>query len=1490
MAAMGAILSKVEGMFQKSGAAIGSTFGKEAEAKIAALAEAERKSANVTQDAETRKTVSIHATEVAQQNAALATERRILAETRYRDIAVGTLATDNQVTAAKLRLEAATIAETRASYAAGDAALAQTARTRDLAVAQGLSAKAADAHAGAIAASAVTASNAGRAFNIAGVAMAGGFLFAAGEATKMAGNFQQSMIKLTASAGESKGNLQVVGDGILHLAGQVGISANTLADSMFLVEKAGFRGGDGLKVLTAAAQLANAEGADLNDTINGLTTTMNDFGFKVDQAATVASKMNVAAGDSKAPLQQFSAALHNVEPTAAMAKVGIDEVYAAMARITQSGAGADQASEWLNNTIGHLMNMNDQQKTFLQQIKMDPVGLQQDLRNPAIGMSGVITEISDKIKSQLNPQQQLVLDKQFQSVQAVQSLNAEYDQLVKRGPQFKDLADKLKAGTIDKHDLQALRVGGKNDPDLTNFATTLAKLEGVNAQIKKGQGDLIGVAAAFAKAFGTDSGLKVVSLLAGTPEQAKAMTDEIKKLQTTTQEADGTVKGFNETQEGLNKKLADAKAGFGAAAIQVGNLFIPAMTTAANVLKDVAQYLVQHKGYLDAALLSIGAFGGAWLFFKTIAIGSSMWSTISTGLGMMITKLGLVKVAAAETATEVAAIGPAAVTSEAEVATAAATGTTALEAEGAAAVATTGEIAALGAAVAGAAAAAAAVVAGTTAAGNWIANKIQGTTTGWMDVVKEGIDAPGRIWSGITHGGDIYANDGIQVDVEHNKNFQTIFGNQDLGPLQDHRGKKSGSAGGTPVGLVDPMAALNGLGTPGADTPTGLDPSVAGFDGGSGSGSKGAPAAPVGSRNDPIFIDPSSITDGLNSSDMGASGSVGGGIADIFTNAGSGGFTLPNIAKLMGTFVANLALGNPAGKLATGAFDGAGGEGDLTSSITDIQNMTPAQRIEEQNTIKMQKGIRAYKKALREYAKAIRKFGPGSDEALNAEDSVLSARDAIDSSEISMQQKGGSAAQAYADDIAKGVDVTNPGKFAKDQAAASAYGSGSASGAVPAGPGAEGWRNTVAATVDKYAAQMGIPDSKKGEWVNAIVSQIGTESSGNAGADNDHDPNGQGGIQHVAGLLQYLPSSYANSGGKLTGLPYMDPVGQIAGALFAPRNAAGDPTGIGHGIGWGPVARDVAPAGASDLSDVPRYFGEGMGIKQSPAAPDTSMPQDASQYNYQDLVGAQWVAGKGWVRPDGSVAQPKASNPFGPGGALSAIPSAGAPGGRIPVGPPASPGSPAPGSIGGIPTPAGVGPRPVPGRDLAVNAVNGVKPGSVGQPASPGVQSSQPVGGSGKGGVGISQGIMSAASTALGTMFPGSQVALQEANRGAQYLGQVAGIAASGLLETFTLHGANGAGGNGGWLGKIAGGLAGAHKSSPNSAGAAPGLDPASKESAAPLKPGDPPPGGPKPGDPNSPGPGNGNNTINIENQNINHDDGGANNRDAMRQLQAFNT
>lgn len=106
---------------------------------------------------------------------------------------------------------------------------------------------------------------------------------------------------------------------------------------------------------------------------------------------------------------------------------------------------------------------------------------------------------------------------------------------------------------------------------------------------------------------------------------------------------------------------------------------------------------------------------------------------------------------------------------------------------------------------------------------------------------------------------------------------------------------------------------------------------------------------------------------------------------------------------------------------------------------------------------------------------------------------------------------------------------------------------------------------------------------------------------------------------------------------------------QRGAALDYYNRLAGDmPTSGGGGddvFGYGPKL-DLSPS--SFRTDTPIV----------PAAPGSVPTQNAGDYHPQDLYGAKWVPGKGWVRPDGTVAQPFKSHGNPP--AVPAPPSGGA--------------------------------------------------------------------------------------------------------------------------------------------------------------------------------------------------------------------------------------
>lgn len=491
-----------------------------------------------------------------------------------------------------------------------------------------------------------------QAFNIAGVAAVAGLGAAFIETTKKAGDFQASQERLVASAGETKAGMDAVSNGILQLAGQVGYSAQQLSDAMYTVEKAGYRGADGVNVLKAAAEGAKSENAELKEVLSGVTTTLSDFGLGAQAAPDIMSKMVAATGMAKTSFQEFAGALHSVEPIAGAVGQSLDavgkqhllaDVYGSLAQLTQSGMSAAQAGQNMGRAFTTLSSPTQKMRDELGQLGLNAEDISQHLGER--GLSGTLQMISEKIKSQMNPAGQVMIDTFLKSEQVAGAAKKEFDALP---PAAHAVAQSIKDGTLSFKEFRKSRGGlSVEDANLVQSWNNLNnKVTGFSTALKTGQGDIQTYMQALAAATGNQETARAAALLTG--EATQGLNSNIQTINSTYREADGTVKGFHETQSTLNAKMADATAAFGAAKIEIGYSFIPVMTDVANIAKNVGDAMAKHPAIVQGVVKAVEGLAAAWLAVKAVNIVGSVLTPAATGLAA---------VTAAETEATVAAGG-----------------------------------------------------------------------------------------------------------------------------------------------------------------------------------------------------------------------------------------------------------------------------------------------------------------------------------------------------------------------------------------------------------------------------------------------------------------------------------------------------------------------------------------------------------------------------------------------------------------------------------------------------------------------------------------------------------------------------------------------------------------------------------------------------------------------------------------------------------------
>lgn len=471
-----------------------------------------------------------------------------------------------------------------------------------------------------------------------GIAAAGAIVI--GATANMAGDFESATNRIVVSAGESSANLNMVRQGILEMAGQVGDSAMDLAKAGYAIESMGYHGQAALNALKAAAEGAKAENADLNTVAKGLTATMNDYGPKVGDAATVMSKLVAAVSDAGTTFEDFTGALHNILPLASAMNVPFEDITGALAEMTAHGMSADQASQNLANSLRSLQKPSIDQTAYLAQIGITASDLTDKLSTR--GLTGTLNDISQAIMNKMGPSGKVLISAFNQSKQATQDLQT---MLANMPKSLQQTATAFLNGTITVNDWrQAVKALPADQQGMaTQFATLANKADGFNNILKQGGPETQSYSQAMQRATGTATSLNAALMLTG--QNAAATSKAVKDISGASKEADGSVKGWSEIQSTFNQKLDEAKSALGALGIQLGQIFLPVLGDFVSAMADAAKWMGQHPTLIKAIAIALGVLTVAALVFAAAMVIVNIAMLPEIGIMLAITAVVLAVIA-----------------------------------------------------------------------------------------------------------------------------------------------------------------------------------------------------------------------------------------------------------------------------------------------------------------------------------------------------------------------------------------------------------------------------------------------------------------------------------------------------------------------------------------------------------------------------------------------------------------------------------------------------------------------------------------------------------------------------------------------------------------------------------------------------------------------------------------------------------------------------
>lgn len=444
------------------------------------------------------------------------------------------------------------------------------------------------------------------------------------ESVRMAASFQSSMTLLQTAGGESAKNMAVVSAGVKKIAVSTGTSLSQVADGMYIVEKAGDRGANGLKVLKAAAEGARAENVDLATATTALTSVMMSYHMSASQATRAENEIVAGAGAAKTSMQNYATALANVLPIASAAHISFAQVAGAIATLTQHGTTAQESTQELANTIRNLQAPSQVAQKAMQQIGIGVNDLERGLGER--GLTGTLALIMDKMAAS-SKAGMVVVSAFKQQASATADLKTELAAMP--GP-LKQLALQFQSGTIGYQDyykgIKSLGAAGYEMG--MNFRTTMAAAKGFNNLLTSGQPAQRTAAAELKDIMGGATGLNTALMLTGA--NTKMFTEKTNEVAAAGKKAGANISTWALTSGTLTVKMGQLRAAVEVLMVNLGTKLLPYVSQLAGWLTTKAIPAVSSfAGWVSKLSPQIKILAGVLL-----AVGAALMFPVTTSIAL----------------------------------------------------------------------------------------------------------------------------------------------------------------------------------------------------------------------------------------------------------------------------------------------------------------------------------------------------------------------------------------------------------------------------------------------------------------------------------------------------------------------------------------------------------------------------------------------------------------------------------------------------------------------------------------------------------------------------------------------------------------------------------------------------------------------------------------------------------------------------------------
>ena len=180
------------------------------------------------------------------------------------------------------------------------------------------------------------------------------FAVVAAKALQMAGGYDAAMRSVQAKTGATGALMDRLSEQSREMGRTTVHSATEAARGQAFLAQAGFDANEVLEALPATLALATAGELDLASAADIASNVLSGFRLETDQTARVADVLALAASKTNTSVSQLGAALAKAAPSAAAAQWSLEEVTAAIGKLSDAGIQGEEAGTALKTMMAKL--------------------------------------------------------------------------------------------------------------------------------------------------------------------------------------------------------------------------------------------------------------------------------------------------------------------------------------------------------------------------------------------------------------------------------------------------------------------------------------------------------------------------------------------------------------------------------------------------------------------------------------------------------------------------------------------------------------------------------------------------------------------------------------------------------------------------------------------------------------------------------------------------------------------------------------------------------------------------------------------------------------------------------------------------------------------------------------------------------------------------------------------------------------------------------